>query len=160
MSWKQVIVIVGIWLSVSVASEPRSHLDLNSNFQQELNGQCPYGYVLKEGDIPGSGLSLETVEATIADCSHRCNNKPNCCSFEYSQTEKKCNLNTGCTPTTGIILDQGSLPWLFCTKGDSCVFLFYGDYYLGSPKCLSFFLCLILIYYFICIGEGIGTQMS
>ena len=140
MSWKQVIVMVGIWLSVTVASESRSHLDLNSNFQQ-LNGQCPYGYVLKEGDIPGSGLSFETVEATIADCSNRCNNKPNCCSFEYSQTEKKCNLNTGCTSTTG----QGSLPWLFCTKGNSCVFFMVWRL-LGSPKCLSFYLCLISFY--------------
>ena len=118
MSWKQVM--VGIWLVVTVASESIPHLDSSSIFQQETSSQCPYGYVLKEGDIPGWGQvgHNPTVEATITDCSNRCNNEPICCSFEYSQTEKKCNLNTGCKPTTGIVLDQGSLPWIFCTKGD------------------------------------------
>ena len=74
--------------------------------------QCPDGYKLKEGDIPGWGQigHNKTVVATITDCSNMCNNEPNCCSFEYSRTDKKCNLNTDCIPTQNKYLD-----YHFCT---------------------------------------------
>ena len=83
-------------------------------FRQDSNFQCPDRYVLKEGDIPGWGQigHNKTVVATITDCSNMCNNEPNCCSFEYSRTDKKCNLNTGCIPTQNKYLD-----YRFCAKG-------------------------------------------
>ena len=71
------------------------------------------GYVLNVGDIPGWGqIGSTTTENSISGCSDRCDGEPECCSFEYSKTEKKCNLNTGCTPTTGEYKD-----YAFCVKG-------------------------------------------
>ena len=75
---------------------------------------CPAGFVFLPGDIPGWGQigSNPSTEATISDCSDRCNSEPNCCSFEYSATEKKCNLNRDCQPTQDVYKDYS-----FCSKG-------------------------------------------
>ena len=72
---------------------------------------CPYGYTLKEGDIPGWGQLGSTTESTIVECSNRCNDKSSCCSFEYSPTKKRCNLNRDCEPTEAKHQD-----YAFCTK--------------------------------------------
>ena len=76
---------------------------------------CPAGSVLLSGDIPGRGQvgSNPSNETTISDCSDRCNSEPNCCSFEYSATEKKCNLNKDCRPTHDVYKDYS-----FCSKGN------------------------------------------
>ena len=75
---------------------------------------CPAGFLLRPGDIPGRGQigNNPSTETTISDCSDRCNREPNCCSFEYSATEKKCNLNRDCQPTRGVHKD-----YRFCSKG-------------------------------------------
>ena len=75
--------------------------------------ECPRGYTLKEGDIPGWGQlgSNPTIESTILGCSNRCNDESSCCSFEYSPTTKKCNLNRECQPTVSVYQD-----YAFCTK--------------------------------------------
>ena len=82
---------------------------------------CPAGFVLLPGDIDGWGQigNNPSSEATISDCSDRCNMynvlyiEPHCCSFEYSATEKKCNLNRDCQPTQGVYKDYS-----FCSKGN------------------------------------------
>ena len=73
--------------------------------------------MLIPGDIPGVGQigSNPSIEESVLDCSERCNVETNCCSFEYSSTEKKCNLNIDCQPTTqAVYKDYG-----FCSKGNS-----------------------------------------
>ena len=87
---------------------------LKHNNKPLLFSVCPAGFVFLPGDIPGVGQigSNPSTEATISDCSDRCNREPNCCSFEYSATEKKCNLNRDCQPTRGVHKD-----YRFCSKG-------------------------------------------
>ena len=77
------------------------------------NSDCPNGFTLMEGDIPGWGQvgSNPTIESTIVGCANRCNDESSCCSFEYSPTTKKCNLNSDCEPTQGVFQD-----YAFCTK--------------------------------------------
>ena len=76
---------------------------------------CPAGFLLRPGDIPGRGQigNNPSTEATISDCSNRCNSQPNCFSFEYSATEKKCNLNRDYLPTQDVYKDYS-----FCSKGN------------------------------------------
>ena len=81
---------------------------------------CPYRYTLKEGDIPGWGQLGSTTESTIVECSNRCNDKSSCCSFEYSATGRKCNLNSNCQPTAAKYQD-----YAFCSKA--------GETELGEP---------------------------
>ena len=70
--------------------------------------------MLIPGDLPGWGQigSNPSIEATISDCSDRCNGQTNCCSFEYSASTKKCNLNSDCQPTGNVYQDYS-----FCSKG-------------------------------------------
>ena len=79
-----------------------------------ISDDCPAGYILNTGDIPGWGQvgSNPSIEDAVSGCSERCNDEPQCCSFEYSKTEKKCSLNTGCSPTTGAYKD-----YAFCVRG-------------------------------------------
>ena len=55
--------------------------------------------------------SNPSIEESILDCSNRCNGEANCCSFEYSITEKNCNLNSDCQPTVNVYKD-----YAFCSK--------------------------------------------
>ena len=76
---------------------------------------CPYGFTLMEGDIPGWGQvgSNPTRESTVEECANRCNDESmyGCCSFEYSAKTKLCFLNSDCVPTQGVYQD-----YAFCTK--------------------------------------------
>ena len=74
---------------------------------------CPNGFTLMEGDIPGWGQvgSNPTRESTVEGCANRCNDESSCCSFEYSPTKKRCNLNRDCEPTESAYQD-----YAFCTK--------------------------------------------
>ena len=80
---------------------------------------CPAGFVLIPGDLPGMGQieSNPSIEESVLDCSDKCNDETNCCSFEYSGTEKKCNLNSDCQPTQAVYKDYS-----FCSKGNSVRF--------------------------------------
>ena len=71
---------------------------------------CGDGFTLKPGDIPGYGFSA-TTESKIIGCSNRCMHMSDCCSFEYSPTKKRCNLNRDCEPTESAYQD-----YAFCTK--------------------------------------------
>ena len=67
-----------------------------SSYQlKKVSADCPSGYELKYGDIPGWGQvgKNPSFEKKISDCSERCDNQEECCSFEYSPTRKRCNLN-------------------------------------------------------------------
>ncbi len=72
---------------------------------------CPNGFTLMEGDIPGWGQVGSSREFTIKRCANRCNDESSCCSFEYSPTKKICNLNRDCEPTESAYQD-----FAFCTK--------------------------------------------
>ena len=68
--------------------------------------------MLIPGDTPGSGqIDGLSIEATISNCSDRCNGQQNCCSFEYSASEKECYLNSDCHPTADVWKD-----FSFCSK--------------------------------------------
>ena len=84
-------------------------------FESTLPG-CPEGYILVEGDVGGYGNvgdPSSVPDQDLGSCATLCNNLPNeCCSFEWSLTEKKCNLNQECAPTGNKFRD-----YLFCVKG-------------------------------------------
>ena len=68
------------------------------------------------GHIPGTGqitpdYPTTSYSPTIEDCSNRCNNIPNCCSFEYSAYNYLCYMNILCQPTHSAYID-----FSFCTK--------------------------------------------
>ena len=62
--------------------------------------QCPNGYFRLIGDVPGYGtIKGNIVKDTITKCAQWCESTNGCCSFEYSYTTLKCNLNSECYPT-------------------------------------------------------------
>ena len=64
------------------------------------------------GDIPGMGTSLgRDLNANRNECAQKCSQKPKCLSFEHSNTELRCNLNTVAEPSEGQYKD-----YLFCSK--------------------------------------------
>ena len=85
-----------------------------------ISGGCPVGYNLNNGDIAGWGYIGRFYENTISRCAKRCNDDPDCCSFEYSPTDRSCcnkqnvrtncNLNYYCNPNGEMFLD-----YMFCT---------------------------------------------
>ena len=78
-----------------------------------ISDECAgVGYVLNAGDIGGTGQIGQYTENSISGCAARCDGIPECCSFEYSTTENKCNLNRDCSPTSGVYKD-----YYFCVKG-------------------------------------------
>merc|ERR1711957_894880 len=57
---------------------------------------------LEAGDLPGwgtGGIGGRISADTSLVCAGLCNAKTNCLSFEWSPTQKKCNLNTEAHPT-------------------------------------------------------------
>ena len=80
------------------------------------SGLCPSPYTEIPGDV-GDWGSLESHSSidNILSCARLCDGNPACCSFEYSPTEKKCNLNKECKPTRQVYKD-----YAFCAKGKSC----------------------------------------
>ena len=75
---------------------------------------CPTSYVYDAGDVPGLGtLEQHSSVDNIDLCAQHCDDNANCCSFEYSPSGKKCNLNSECKPTKGVVGN-----WAFCVKGN------------------------------------------
>ena len=75
---------------------------------------CPAQYTNYAGDVPGWGSirSLLSIN-NVASCARNCDLTSGCCSFEYSPTERRCNLNTECKPTTAAVHKD----YTFCVKG-------------------------------------------
>merc|ERR1711962_1432143 len=83
---------------------------------------CPENYTEYPGDVPGWGsiISLPNFFASpdlptidnIDSCALACDLTPDCCSFEFSQTEVRCNLNTECGPTS----TENYNDYTFCGK--------------------------------------------
>ena len=78
--------------------------------------ECPEGYILVEGDVGGYGNVGDppsVPDQDLGSCAALCNDLPDdCCSFEWSPTERRCNLNQECAPTKNKFRD-----YLFCVKG-------------------------------------------
>ena len=73
---------------------------------------CSDGYNLVPGDTPGWGLQIRgRIKTDNQGCAKLCNKEKNCCSYEYSPTEKLCNLNKDCKPSAEIYKD-----FSFCVK--------------------------------------------
>jgi len=67
---------------------------------EDTTKECPSGYVLSPGDIPGWGsIRGGLTAASSTECGAMCNAEEDCRSFEYSSTAKRCNLNREKTPT-------------------------------------------------------------
>ena len=49
----------------------------------------------------------------IGSCARLCESNPSCCSFEYSKTTLRCNLNSECEPD-----EQKYLDYDFCGRGN------------------------------------------
>ena len=75
---------------------------------------CSTGYKLVPGDTPGWGLQIRgKIQAKdMKKCAQLCSANKDCCSYEYSSTEKLCNLNKDCKPTAKKYNDFD-----FCVKG-------------------------------------------
>merc|ERR1719187_1868372 len=54
---------------------------------------CPDGYRLLPGDKPGWGDIGSFRVNSLHECTNKCNERHDCRAFEYSPTEKICNLN-------------------------------------------------------------------
>ena len=90
---------------------------------------CPENYKEYPGDVPGWGsiMSLPSFWGSsdlppindMNSCAYACNLTPDCCSFEFSQTEVRCNLNTECGPTS----TENYNDYTFCGKSKSRVSL-------------------------------------
>ena len=74
--------------------------------------ECPPGYAKMFGDIPGWGTSLGSkIKATRQECAKMCSRHTGCLSFEHSNTEFLCNLNTVEQPSNRKYKD-----YAFCSK--------------------------------------------
>ena len=78
-----------------------------------FTGRCPAGYNNHFGDVSGWGSirGLASVK-NIESCAKHCDITSGCCSFEYSQSEQSCNLNSECAPTSTEVYKDFS----FCGK--------------------------------------------
>ena len=64
------------------------------------------------GDVPGWGTSLSSkFPASREECAASCDRHVDCLSFEHSNTELFCNLNTVESPSVGQYKD-----YAFCSK--------------------------------------------
>ena len=76
---------------------------------------CGFGFVHRNGKLQRTkyGTKLKTgLKANHRhDCRNLCVNEPGCCSFEFSDKLKNCNLNPDCEPTARKLID-----YEFCTK--------------------------------------------
>merc|ERR1719312_2344450 len=95
-------------------SSPRLTDKMLEKERHRTTGDCPQGYKLTPGDIPGWGDSIKPggyLNQNMGQCKDLCNANNLCCSFEWSPTERRCNLNQECVPTEGKYKD-----YLFCHK--------------------------------------------
>ena len=81
--------------------------------------QCPNGYFRLIGDVPGSGTIKGKYVHQITKCAQWCESTSGCCSFEYSYTTLRCNLNSECYPTATATETEKDF---FCVKnGKLCL---------------------------------------
>ena len=74
---------------------------------------CRKPYIYISGDVPVP-IARYTSITNIDTCADHCDSKSNCCSFEFRQKERKCNINMECKPTGPVhvqVHDQ-----IFCGK--------------------------------------------
>ena len=82
-----------------------------SYFLAQTSG-CPQGYVEMDGDVTGWGSSLGSqLSLTREKCAEECDRFADCLSFEHSNTESSCNLNTIEEPSARKYKD-----YVFCSK--------------------------------------------
>ena len=61
---------------------------------------CPSGYEVKQGDLPGWGTGLGSrLPLTRQGCADKCSGKDECLSFEHSNSQMLCNLNKVALPS-------------------------------------------------------------
>ena len=119
-----------IWMT------PR-RLTYTSLFSFSPGSTCPFPYSNDVGDVPGWGSikSLPSI-SNIESCARHCSTTPfRCCSFEYSPTRRKCNLNTECRPTTTAVFGD----YAFCVKGNSNTCTFF-----DAPNCFFIYVFLLV----------------
>merc|ERR1711974_53349 len=70
--------------------------------QVAVGGVCPNGFETVEGSIviPKGEMSPTSVKKDLESCSETCKKERNCCSFEWSQTQQKCNIHQYCQTKT------------------------------------------------------------
>ena len=72
-------------------------------------------YVQKSGHIKGE--SMETKRATsTSQCSDRCSNNPDCCVFQYSKSERMCELYKECANSDVHLSCPKPPDYIFCQK--------------------------------------------
>ena len=75
--------------------------------------KCPSGYDQRIGDAPGWGSDLGSeLELSRQDCANQCNSKPDCLSFEHSNSEGLCNLNRVGEPSNQVQFHD----YVYCLK--------------------------------------------
>ena len=92
-------------------------IDFKSNPDARDHGfenlDCKDGFQLVPGDILGWGQIGSTGNVKDTDgCGDLCRNTTGCKSYEYSTTEKICNLNTDSEPTAEVYRN-----YAFCVAG-------------------------------------------
>ena len=91
-----------------------SKLDIQiyrKNFHPDLEkNSCGEGFELIPGDIPGDGVLGRVKVGDTDECAELCLNNNQCRSYEYSVTEKWCNLNRELKPTEPVYGD-----YFFCS---------------------------------------------
>ena len=76
---------------------------------------CKEGFHLVPGDYPGWGqVGYFPNIADTDECGTKCLSTAGCRSYEYSTTERICNLNTVDAPSQNIYKD-----YAFCVSGNS-----------------------------------------
>ena len=55
--------------------------------------ECPEGFRLNDGHIPGDGQIKSEDNLSLEECGALCLEEITCCSLEYNKESKKCNLN-------------------------------------------------------------------
>jgi len=97
---------------------------------KEPRGRCPISYIYVHGDIESRNKTapLKYYRSSsngiiysfdnIYQCAGRCDDKPNCCSFEFNTEQKLCTLNYDC--------DSTDIWWkkqTYCIKGNYTPFV-------------------------------------
>ena len=99
---------------VGPKGEP-SHLKINQFFV--AFSDCNIGFHLVPGDYPGIGqLGHFSNISDTNRCGSKCLGTAGCMSYEYSTTDRECNLNSVAAPSEGIHKD-----YAFCVAGNKSV---------------------------------------
>ena len=95
--------------------------------------ECKKGFHLVPGDYPGWGQlgSYTNIEDT-EKCGSLCQSTAGCLSYEFSTSERKCNLNSAIAPSQGIYKD-----YAFCVTGNFKIILAHGDLDNSLAICLT-----------------------